>query len=51
MFTDEAIFFPLIMIGDVCGGKKINLKNVAPRKVIGCVVRHWLGWGLLLLFY
>jgi len=37
-----------ILVGDVCGGKKINLKTVAPRNGIGYVVRHyWLGWGLL----
>ena len=48
MFIDEANLFPSIMVGDVCGGKTINLKNVAPRKMIGCVARHyWLGWGLL----
>ena len=44
MFTDEANIFPSIMFGDVCRGKKIELKTVAPRKMIGCVVRHyWLG--------
>jgi len=48
MFTDEANIFPSIMVEDVCGGKKIDLKNVVPRNVIGCVVRHyWLGWDLL----
>ena len=48
MFTDETNFFPLIMVGDMCGGKNSDLKTVAPRKMIGCVVRHyWLGWGLL----
>jgi len=45
MLTDEANFFPSIMVGDLCGGKKIDLKTVAPRNVIGCVVRHyWLEW-------
>jgi len=40
------------MVGDVCGGKKSDLKTVALRNVIGCVVRHyWLGWGLLWLFH
>jgi len=29
MFTDDANFFPSIMVGDVCGGKKIDLKTVA----------------------
>ena len=45
MFTDVANFLPSIMVRDVCGGKKIDLKiKVAPRHVIGCVVRHyWLG--------
>ena len=40
MFTDEANFFPLIIVGEVCGGKKIDLKTVAPRNVIDvlCVV-------------
>jgi len=48
MLTDEANCFPSIMVGDMCGGKNIDLKIVAPRNVIGCVVRHyWLGWGLL----
>ena len=48
MFTDDADFFPSIMVGDVCGGKKIDLKTVAHRNLIGCAVRHyWLGWGLL----
>ena len=48
MFTDDANFFPSIIVGDLCGGKKIDLKTVAPRNVICCVVRHyWLGWGLL----
>ena len=41
MFTDEANIFPSIMVEDVCGGKKIDLKNVVPRNVIGCVVRHY----------
>ena len=27
------------MVGDVCGGKKSDLKTVAPRSMIGCVVR------------
>jgi len=31
MFTDEANFFPTKMVGDVCGGKKIDFKTVAPR--------------------
>ena len=49
---DEANFFPSIMVGDMCGGKKSDLKTVAPRNMVGCVVRHyWLGWGLLWLFY
>jgi len=44
MFTDEANILPSIIVGDVCGGKKIDLKTVVPRNV----VRHyWLGWGLL----
>ena len=48
MFTDEANLYPLIMVGDMYGGKKSDLKTVAHRNVIGCVVRHyWLGWGLL----
>ena len=48
MFTNEANLFPSIMVGDVCGSKKIDLKIVAPRNVVGCVVRHYfLGWGLL----
>jgi len=48
MFTDEANLFPSIKAGDVCGGKKIDLKIVAPRNVVGCVLRHyWLGCGLL----
>ena len=48
MFIDEASFLPPIMVVDVCCGKKIDLKTVAPRYVIGCVVRYyWLGWGLL----
>jgi len=48
MFSDKANFFLSIMVGDVRGGKKIDLKTVAPRNVMGCVVRHyWLGWGLL----
>jgi len=48
MFTDEANFYPLIMVGDMCGGKKSDFKTVAPKNVIGCVVRHyWLGWGFL----
>ena len=48
MFTDEANIFPSLMVGDVCGGKTIDLKTVALRNVIGCVVRlYWLGWGLL----
>ena len=52
MFTNEANFFPSIMVGDVCGGKKIYIKTVSPRNVVGCVMRHnWLGWGLLWLFY
>jgi len=41
MFTDEANFLPSIMVGDMCGGKKSNLKTVAPRNMIGCVVRHY----------
>jgi len=46
MFTDEANIFPSIIVGDVCGGKKIELKTVAHRNAIGCVVRHYgLGWG------
>ena len=36
MFTDEANFFPSIMFGDVCGGKKGDLKT---RNLI--VVRHY----------
>jgi len=52
VFTDEAFLFPSIMVGDVCGGTKIDLKTVASRNVIGCVMRHyWLWWGLLWLFY
>jgi len=52
MFTDEANFFPSILVGDVCGGKKINLKTVAPRNGICYAVRHyWLRWCLLWLFY
>jgi len=48
MFTDEANSFPSIMVGDVCGGKKSDLKTVAARNMTGCVVRHyWLGWGIL----
>jgi len=48
MFTDEANFFPSIMVEDMCGGKKSDLKTAAHRNMIGCVVRHyWLGWGLL----
>jgi len=48
MFTDEANLFASIMFGDMCGDKKSNLKTVASRNMIGCVVRHyWLGWGLL----
>jgi len=44
MFTDEANFFPSRIVGDVYDGKKLDLKTVAPRNVIGCVVRHyWLG--------
>jgi len=27
MFTDEANLFPLIMVGDMCGGKKSDLKT------------------------
>jgi len=40
MFTDEANLFPSIMVGDLCGGKKIDLKTVAPSDVIGiwCVI-------------
>jgi len=34
VFTGEANFVPSIMFGDVCGGKKIDLKTVAPRNVI-----------------
>jgi len=41
MFTDEAKVFTSIMVGDVCGGKKIDLKIVADRNVVGCVVRHY----------
>ena len=40
MFTDKASCFPSLMVGDMCGGKNIDLKTVAPRNVIGCVVRH-----------
>ena len=48
MFTDEANLLLSIMVGDVCGGKKIDSKTVVPRNVIGCVVRHyWLGLGIL----
>jgi len=44
MFTDQANFFPSIMVGDMCGGKKSDLKTVGHRNVIGCVVHHyWLG--------
>ena len=44
MLTDYANLFHSVMVGDVCNGKKIDLKTVAPRNVIGCVVRHyWLG--------
>jgi len=28
MFTDEANLFPFIMVGDMCGGKKSDLKTV-----------------------
>ena len=40
MFNDKANFCPSIMVEDVCGGKTINLKNVAPRKVkvVWCVI-------------
>jgi len=41
MFTNEANFFPSIMVGDVCGGKKIDLKTVTPINVIGFVVGHY----------
>jgi len=52
MCTDDANIFPSIMVGDVCGGKKIDLKTVAHRILIGCAVRHyWLWRGLLWLFY
>ena len=45
----KANFFPSIVVGDVCGGKKKDLKTVVPRNVIGCVVRYYrLGWGLLI---
>jgi len=30
MFIDEASFFPSIMVVDVCCGKNIDLKTVAP---------------------
>jgi len=40
------------MVGDMCSGTKSDLKPLAHRNLIGCVVRHyWLGWGLLWLFY
>jgi len=52
MFTAEAYFFLSIMVGDMCGGEKSDLKTVAHRNMICCVVRHyWLGWGLLWLVY
>jgi len=52
VFTDEANFLPSKMVGDLCDGKKIDLKTVASRNVMGCVVRHyWLWWGLLCLMY
>jgi len=41
MFTDEANLFPSIIIGDVCGGKKIDLKIFAPRYVVGCMASHY----------
>jgi len=44
MFTDEANLFPSIKVGDMCGGKKRDLKTIAPRNLIGCMARHyWLG--------
>jgi len=42
MFTDVANLFPSIRL-ETC-----DLKTVASRNMIGCVVSHyWLGWGLL----
>jgi len=38
MFTNKDNLFPSMMVGDVCGGKKIDLKTVAPRKVVVCSV-------------
>ena len=32
MFTDEANFFPSIMVGDVCGGKKDRFKDCCAQK-------------------
>jgi len=32
MFTDDANFFPSIIVRDVCGGKKIVLKTVLSQK-------------------
>jgi len=49
MFTGEANVFPLIMVGDVCGGKRIDLKTVAARNVIGCVRRHY--WLVFIISY
>jgi len=32
MFTDDINLFPSIKVGDMCGGKKSDLKTVAPRR-------------------
>jgi len=35
MFTNDANFFSSIMVEDKCGGKKSDLKTIAPRNMIG----------------
>jgi len=34
MFTGKTNFFSSLMVGDVYGGKKIDLKTVSPRNVM-----------------
>ena len=49
MFNDEANFFPSFMVGDVCGGTKIDLKSVTSRNVIGASLLVVLGSPMVVL--
>ena len=49
MFTEDANCLPSIMVGDVCGGKQIDLKTVAFRNVLLCVITDYVGSPMIVL--